>query len=89
MSKGFTIFLGAAEFAGSLGVIFGVLAQPAGIGLILVMLGAIQKKIFVWKTGFWGKSGTNGWSYDTMLVVMNLVVVTTGGGNLSLLKWLT
>lgn len=86
MSKGFTIFLGAAEFAGSLGVIFGVLAQPAGIGLILVMLGAIQKKIFVWKTGFWGKSGTNGWSYDTMLVVMNLVVVTTGGGNLSLLK---
>jgi putative oxidoreductase len=89
MSKGFTIFLGAAEFAGSLGVIFGVLAQPAAIGLILIMLGAIQKKIFVWQTGFWGKSGTNGWSYDVMLVVMNLVVVTTGGGNLSLLKWFT
>ena len=27
MSKGFTIFLGAAEVAGSLGVIFGVLTQ--------------------------------------------------------------
>ena len=89
MSKGFTIFLGAAEFAGSLGVIFGVLVQPAAIGLILVMLGAIQKKIFVWQTGFWGKSGTNGWSYDLMLVVMNLVIVTTGGGNLSLMKWFT
>src|SRR6476646_6509835 len=89
MSKGFTIFLGAAEFAGSLGVISGVLAQPAAIGLILIMLGAIQKKIFVWKTGFWGKSGTNGWSYDTMLVVMSLVIVTTGGGNLSLMKWFT
>ena len=89
MSKGFTIFLGAAEFAGSLGVIFGVLAQPAAIGLILIMLGAIQKKIFVWQTGFWEKSGTNGWSYEVMLVVMNLVIVTTGGGNLSLMKRFT
>ncbi|MEY2541214.1 MAG: putative oxidoreductase [Verrucomicrobiota bacterium] len=87
MSKGFTIFLGAAEVAGSLGLIFGVLTQLAGIGLILIMLGAIQKKIFVWRTGFWGKSGTNGWSYDAMLIVMNLVIVTTGGGNLSLMRW--
>ncbi|MGD0544658.1 MAG: DoxX family protein [Candidatus Acidiferrales bacterium] len=85
MSKSFTIFLGAAEFAGALGVILGVLAQLAAIGLILVMLGAIQKKIFTWHTGFWGKSGTNGWSYDTMIVVMNLVIVTTGGGNLILM----
>jgi putative oxidoreductase len=87
MSKSFTIFLGAAEFAGSLGVMFGVLAQLAAIALILIMLGSIQKKIFVWRTGFWGKSGTNGWSYDTMLIVMNLVIVTTGGGNLSLMRW--
>lgn len=86
MSRGFTIFLGAAEFAGGLGVISGVFTQLASIGLILLMLGAIQKKIFVWHTDFWGKSGTNGWSYDTMLVVMNLVIVTTGGGNLSLMR---
>ena len=86
MSKGFTVFLGAAEVVGSLGVIVGVLTQLAAAGLILLMLGAIQKKIFVWRTGFWGDSGTNGWSYDTMLIVMNLVIVTTGGGNLSLLK---
>jgi hypothetical protein len=50
------------------------------------LLGAIQKKIFAWHTGFWGKSGTNGWSYDTMLVVVNLVIVTTGGGNLALTR---
>ncbi len=86
MSKGFTILLGTAEVALSLGVIFGVLTQLAASGLILLMLGAIQKKIFVWRTGFWGESGTNGWSYDTMLVVMSLVIVTTGGGNVSLLK---
>src|SRR6185437_1015019 len=80
MSKGFTIFLGAAELAGAMGVIFGVLTQLAAAGLILLMLGAIQKKIFVWRTGFWGDSGTNGWSYDLMLVVMNLVIITTNGG---------
>jgi putative oxidoreductase len=86
MSKSFTIFLGAAEFAGSLGVISGILAQLAAIGLILVMLGAIQKKILTWHTGFWGKSGTSGWSYEIMLIVMNLVIVTTGGGNLTLTR---
>jgi putative oxidoreductase len=86
MSKGFTIFLGAAEIAGSLGIILGVLTRLAAGCLILLMLGAIQKKIFVWRTGFWGDSGTNGWSYDMMLVIMNLVIVTTGGGNLSLMK---
>jgi putative oxidoreductase len=84
MSKAFTIFLGAAELAGGLGVITGVLAQLAAIGLILLMLGAIQKKIFVWHSGFWGKSGTNGWSYEIMLIVMNLVIITTAGGNLVL-----
>ena len=34
MGKGFTIFLGAAELSGSLGIIFNVLAQFAAIGLI-------------------------------------------------------
>ena len=84
MSKSFTIFLGAAELAGGLGVVSGVLAQLAAMGLILLMLGAMQKKMFAWHTGFWGKSGTNGWSYEITLIVMNLVVVTTGGGNLTL-----
>jgi putative oxidoreductase len=86
MSRIFTMFLGAIELAGGLGVVSGVLAQLAAIGLILVMLGAIQKKIFTWHTGFWGKSGTDGWSYDAMLIVMNLVIVTTGGGNLTLTR---
>jgi len=85
-SKGFTAFLGAAELAGALGVIFGVFTQLAAAGLILLMLGAIQKKIFVWKTGFWGKHGTDGWHYDLMLVVMNLVIVFTGGGKYVLWK---
>lgn len=86
MSKGFTAFLGAAELAGALGVAFGVLTQLAAAGLILLMLGAIQKKIFVWKTGFWGKHGTDGWHYDLMLVVMNLAIIVTNGGKYVLWK---
>jgi len=85
VSKGITIFLGAAEVAGSLGVMFGVLTQLAACGLILIMLGAIQKKIFVWHTGFWGEKGY-GWHYDLMFVVMNLVTIFTGGGHWVLLR---
>jgi putative oxidoreductase len=43
------------------------------------MAGAIQKKIFVWHTGFWGKH-SDGWHYDLLFVAMNLVIATTGGG---------
>ena len=80
MSPGFTRFLGIAEIAGGLGVALGVLTQLAALGLILVMLGAIQKKVFVWHTGFWGEHGTNGWHYDLMFVAMCLVIASTGGG---------
>jgi putative oxidoreductase len=85
LSPAVTRVLGTAELAGGLGVALGVLTQLAAIGLILVMLGAIQKKIFVWRTGFWGKHGTDGWHYDLMLVLMCLVIATTGGGRYVLL----
>lgn len=79
MGKGFTIFLGVAEVAGGLGVTSGVFTQLAAIGLLLIMLGAIQKKIFVWHTGFWGEKAS-GWHYDLLFVVMNLVILSTNGG---------
>jgi len=85
MSKGFTIFLGAAELLGGLAVIGGVFTQLAAIGLILLMLGAIQKKIARWHTGFWGEK-TFGWHYDLMFILMNLVILTTNGGPYVLLK---
>lgn len=79
LSPSVTLLIGIAEMAGALGVATGILIQPAALGLILVMLGAIQKKVFVWKTGFWGEKAS-GWHYDLMLVVMNLVLLTAGGG---------
>jgi len=56
-----------------------VLSQLAALGLILLMFGAIYKKIATWHTGFWGKH-SDGWHYDLLFVVMCLVIATTGGG---------
>jgi putative oxidoreductase len=85
LPPGVTRWLGIAELAGGLGVALGVLTQAAALGLILVMLGAIQKKVAVWHTGFWGKHGTDGWHYELMLVTMCLVIATTDGGRYVLL----
>ena len=79
LSPGITRFLGLAELAGGLGVALGVLTQLAALGLILLMFGAIYKKIAAWHTGFWGKH-SDGWHYDLLFVVMCLVIATTGGG---------
>lgn len=84
-SKALTIFLGIGEVAGALGVACGVLTQLAALGLILVMLGAIYKKIFAWHTGFWGEKAS-GWHYDLLFVVMNLVILFTDGGAYVLLR---
>jgi len=85
MSVPFTVFLGAAELAGAVALAVGFLTQWAALGLILIMLGAIQKKVMKWKTGFWGEKSM-GWHYDLLFVVMNLVIFTTGGGSITLMR---
>ena len=55
--------------------------QLAAIGLILTMLGAMQKKIFAWHIAFWAN---NGWNYEVRMIVMNLVIVATAGGRYAL-----
>jgi uncharacterized membrane protein YphA (DoxX/SURF4 family) len=77
-------FIGLAEMAGSLGLVFGVLARYAAIGLMIIGAGAMQKKIFVWHSGYWGKDGY-GAHYDLMLFIMNLVIALMGAGRLALL----
>jgi putative oxidoreductase len=85
MPKPFTIFLGVAEVAGGLGVAFGVLTQLAAFGLVVIMFGAIQKKIFAWHTGFWGVKAS-GWHYDLIFILMNLVIAFTNGGAYVLMR---
>lgn len=85
LPKWFTIFLAVAELAGAIGIVLGVLQQLAALGLIAIMIGAIQKKIFVWRTGFWGSNG-HGWYYDLTLASMLLVVLFTDGGRLVIVR---
>jgi putative oxidoreductase len=79
LAQSFTVCLGVAEVLGGLGVLVGILVQIAAAGLILINLGAVQKKIFVWRTGFWGEASA-GWSYDLLLIATSLVILTTAGG---------
>lgn len=84
VSTPFMVFIGVAEIAGSLGMIAGVLARLAALGLIAIMAGAIYKKIFAWHIGFWGKDNL-GWHYELMLVTINFAIAVAGPGQLSLL----
>lgn len=83
MSPGFTLVLGVVEVLGAASIALGVYPQLGAIVLIGVMLGAIQKKMFEWKTGFWGDEG-QGWYYDLLYLVCCLVILTTAGGALTI-----
>ena len=82
MSPPATLVLGAAELAGSVSLVLGLYAQVGAALLGLIMLGAIYKKMFVWKTGFWGGE-SKGWYYDLLYLVCNLVILTAGAGTLA------
>jgi putative oxidoreductase len=83
MSPSFTQLLGIVELLGAASVALGLFPEAGALLLVGVMLGAIHKKIFAWKTGFWGKDG-QGWYYDLLYLVCNLVILTTGGGALTI-----
>jgi putative oxidoreductase len=83
MSPGFTQLLGIVELLGAASVALGLFPEAGALLLMAVMVGAIHKKIFAWKTGFWGEDG-QGWYYDLLYLVCSLVILTTGGGALTI-----
>lgn len=83
LSPGATFVVGAVEVTASALLVVGLWDQAAAAALVMVMLGAIYKKVFVWKSGFWGQ-GATGWYYEVLYLVCNLVVVTTGGGSIGI-----
>lgn len=95
-SPPFARLLGIVELLAGLGVGFGVLTRLSALGLMIVMLGAMHRKIFVWKSGFWGKD-SHGWHYDLIFFAINLLILGTAGGpwtltrllvRVSALRWL-
>ena len=79
LPKGFVLLLGIVEFLAGLGIAGGLLTRLSCIGLMIVMLGAIHRKAFVWHSGFWGK-GSQGWHYDLLLFLISLTIFATNGG---------
>jgi putative oxidoreductase len=79
MSTGATKFLGTMEIIAALSIALGVFAQFGAIIIMAVMLGAMHRKIFVWKTGFYADKGY-GWHYDLTWFISALVILATAGG---------
>ena len=76
----------AAEFLGSIGLIFGFLTRITGIGLTLVMTGAIF--IVHLPNGFFmnwfGQKQGEGFEFHLLAIAVALSLLITGGGKWSL-----
>ena len=79
LSPAATAVLGVAEILGAVMVAVGIFPRIGAMVLIFTMLGAIYKKIVVWKTGFYAEKGY-GWHYDLILLCACLVVFALPGG---------
>jgi len=75
--------LSIAEPAGALGLIFGFLTQLAGLGLVIVMLGAIQFLRTKAHRKF-TEGNSPGWEFEFMLMVVALALAILGGGKYAL-----
>ena len=78
----FTWILGAIEVAGGLLILIGYLTHWAAFFLSGVMVGAIYFKVFVWKTGIYGKNN-DGWYLDALLLAGTGILFAMGGGALA------
>lgn len=83
LSPGSTLLLGIVEVVGAALLVLGLFDQAAAAALVVVGLGAIHRKVFVWEMTFWGEE-SNGWYYDLLYLVCNLVIIATAGGAIGL-----
>ena len=79
LPKPLVLLIGIVELLAGLGVAGGLLTRLSAIGLMVIMLGAMHRKAFVWHTGFWGKSSM-GWHYDLIFFLISLLIFATNGG---------
>lgn len=79
LPKPIVLLVGIVELLAGLGVAGGLLTRLSCIGLMIVMLGAMHRKAFVWHSGFWGKS-SQGWHYDLIFFLICLLTFATNGG---------
>ena len=75
--------LSIAEPAGALGLIFGFLTQLAALGLVIVMLGAIQFLTSKVHRKF-KEENAPGWEFEFLLMIVALALAIMGGGKYAL-----
>jgi len=79
LSPTMTRILGIGQIAAATSIAFGIFPQIGAAIIIVTMLGAIYKKLFEWKTGFYADEGY-GWHYDVVFLIAALVIIATNGG---------
>ncbi len=72
--------LGMLELLAGVSLLLGVFPRSGALLVMLVMAGAIYKKIFVWKTGFFGEDN-GGWYYELVYLAAAFTILATGGGD--------
>lgn len=72
-------FVAFAELAAALGMLTGVLAQWAGLGIMVLMVGTICLHVFKWHSPYWANK--RGWEYDLLLFTFAAVIVAFGPGS--------
>lgn len=72
-------FIGVCETLGGLAVLFGFLTQLASLGLGIIMMGAIYKKMNAWHVPFAAMDKV-GWEFDLMILGGCIALLTLGAG---------
>lgn len=79
LSLGGIKFLGVMEIIAALSIAFGVFAQVGAAIIMVIMLGAMQRKKFVWNIGFYDEKDI-GWHYDLTWFISAFLILATAGG---------
>lgn len=75
-------FVAIAELAAALSFASGILAQWAGIGVVLLMLITTGLHVFRWHSAYWAQKA--GPEYDLLLLALAAVVAVSGTGVLAI-----
>lgn len=76
-------FVAFAEACAALGMLTGVLAQWAGLGIVVLMIATICLQIFKWHSPYWANK--KGWEYDLLMLTLGAVILVFGAGAFALL----
>jgi len=77
-------FIAIAELCAALGMLSGVLAQWAGLGVMLLMLGTLSLHFFKWHSPYWANK--HGWEYDLLQFTLAFVIFAFGAGDFVLFR---